>query len=510
MRTDGSGDAAECAEVMVPLRWDDPDGESIPLFVKRYRTNPHPRGQLWLLNGGPGGSGVDFESIVDILDELSGDLVLYMPDHRGTGRAASRLGCPEQEAANSPGGISVTLDEMADCLSSARTEWGSALGGFTITEAARDIGQLIERTRYDDDEIYLYGVSYGTVWAQRYLHWFPNQADGVVLDSICSPGACKFALQYDTGFDDNGHRLLDVCAADPDCASRLGGDPWTWLGELHAKLDDGHCPDLGFDRATLRQLLALMSMDWLLRDYLPALAYRIDRCETEDVVAIEWLARVLGEILVPDPYGSVVLATNIAYAEFLDEPVPSLQQVLDHVATLYVSRDSGPELIAHYADWPRYSRDEYYGQYPSTATPLLLLNGTLDPQTPLLVAQPALDHYSADHQTAVVVERSAHGVLLQSPLDDLGTETCGIELMAQFVRDATSTIDASCRSQVRELDFNGRPEITELLLGTANAWDNDGGTSSQALREPSPRPVAVDAQAALESLRKRLRASISR
>jgi pimeloyl-ACP methyl ester carboxylesterase len=492
---------------MVPLHWDDPSGETIPLFVKRYRTNPHPRGQLWLLNGGPGGSGVDFEGIVDIIDELSGDLVIYMPDHRGTGRAASRLGCPVQEAETSPGGVGVTVEETADCFSSAVADWGDALDGFTITEAARDIGELIERTRYDGDEIYLYGVSYGTVWAQRYLHWFPDQADGVVLDSICSPGACEFALQYDTGFDENGHRLLDACAADPDCASRLGGDPWTWLGELHAKLDDGHCPELELDRAGLRQFLALLSMDWVLRDYLPAMAYRIDRCEPEDIDALEWLAMVLAEILPPDPYGSVILGTNISFSEFIDEPAPSLQQILDHVATLYISRDAGPDLMPYYAEWPRYPRDEYHGQYPSTSTPLLLLNGTLDPQTPLLVAQPAMDHYSADHQTAVVVERSAHGVLLQSPLDDFGNETCGIELISQFVRDSASTIDTSCRNQVRELHFNGSPQFTEVLLGTADAWDNDGGTSSQSLRESSPQPAAADAREALEDLRKRLRAT---
>ena len=494
----------------VPLHWDAPNGETIPLFVKRYRTNPHPRGQLWLLNGGPGGSGVDFEAIADVLDGLAGDLVIYMPDHRGTGRAASRLGCPAQESESSPGGVSVTLEETADCLSSAEAEWGDALSGFNITEAARDIGELIERTRYEGDEIYVYGVSYGTVWAQRYLQWFPDQADGVVLDSICSPGACEFALQYDTGFNDNGHLLMDACAADPNCASRLGGDPWTWLGELHAKLDDGHCPDLELDRAGLRQLLALLSMDWLLRDYLPALAYRIDRCEPADVVAIDRLFTVLTALLPPDPYGSVVLGTNIAYSEFVAEPAPSLQEVLDHVATLYVSRDTGPELMPYYADWPRYPRDEYYGQYPSTTTPLLLLNGTLDPQTPLLVAQPALDHYSAGHQTAVIVERSAHGVLVESPLDDQGSEMCGLDLMGQFVRDPTATIDTACRSRVRELHFAGDASVSQILLGTGDAWDNVGGTSSQALGDPVSSMGPAAARQAVENLRKRLRLSSMR
>ena len=33
--TNGSGSEAECANVEVPINWDDPDGDTIVLFVKR-------------------------------------------------------------------------------------------------------------------------------------------------------------------------------------------------------------------------------------------------------------------------------------------------------------------------------------------------------------------------------------------------------------------------------------------------------------------------------------------
>src|SRR6185369_5140814 len=47
----------DCAVNEVPLRWDEPDGEKLDVLVARYLgPNPH-QGQLWLLDGGPGGTG---------------------------------------------------------------------------------------------------------------------------------------------------------------------------------------------------------------------------------------------------------------------------------------------------------------------------------------------------------------------------------------------------------------------------------------------------------------------
>src|SRR5262245_22812809 len=48
---------AECAQVRAPLFWDRPLGPTLTLSVKRYRPpGVTPRGQLWLLSGGPGAS----------------------------------------------------------------------------------------------------------------------------------------------------------------------------------------------------------------------------------------------------------------------------------------------------------------------------------------------------------------------------------------------------------------------------------------------------------------------
>ena len=52
--TAGIRTTAECALIQVPLRWENPDDRAITLSLKRVRRSGN-RGQLWLLQGGPGG-----------------------------------------------------------------------------------------------------------------------------------------------------------------------------------------------------------------------------------------------------------------------------------------------------------------------------------------------------------------------------------------------------------------------------------------------------------------------
>lgn len=62
------GNDAECVVTDAPLSWDAPQGPGIDLFVKRVLAASQPaRAQLWLLYGGPGGSGVAFEGIAEYL-----------------------------------------------------------------------------------------------------------------------------------------------------------------------------------------------------------------------------------------------------------------------------------------------------------------------------------------------------------------------------------------------------------------------------------------------------------
>jgi hypothetical protein len=101
-----------------------------------------------------------------------------------------------------------------------------------------------------------------------------------------------------------------------------------------------------------------------------------------------------------------------------------------------------------------------------------MLNGTLDPQTPLKVATPTGEHFQGKNQHFIVIPYAAHTTLTQSPMD-AEYHSCGAELILQFFRDPKKPIDQSCVDLVLPLDFRGVASISELLFGTDAPFADD-------------------------------------
>jgi len=125
-------------------------------------------------------------------------------------------------------------------------------------------------------------------------------------------------------------------------------------------------------------------------------------------------------------------------------------------------------------DWDLYAPDEYYNQYAvSYSNPLLLLNGDLDPQTPLKWATIASSHFRHNNQKLVVVPFAPHFTLLTSPVDN-SAFPCGMQLTASFFLSGGSSIDDSCLSHVQPIDFEGNHHISKVvckqILNTTSLW----------------------------------------
>lgn len=459
---------AECATFAVPLDWArGDDGVHIDLFVKRIPAHAKSRGAIWLLAGGPGGAGDDLEWLADTLAFLQPDLDVYVPDHRGTGRSA-RLSCPTQEAVTSEGGSTVTAAEWPACIAALQATWGPGLQHFQTTAAARDLQALIEATRRPGQELYTYGVSYGTYWAMRWLALFPQVPTGVVLDGVCPPEGCQIT-SYDQHFDQTAHQILDRCGQDPQCAGQLGPDPWKRTVALFDALDQGWCQplrDQGLDRKRLRNLLGVLLTDWELRTYLPAVVKRVERCTSLDVEAVTQLLQVFpaeGALTVaPAPLQSLPLGTHILLSEMYG------REGLSPTSPL-ISLDQTSRMAALHDLWPRYQPDAAVGQWPQTRAPILMLNGTLDPQTPIAQARLAARHLHGAAQRLVTLPGAAHGTLTASPVDD-SEQACGLQLLLGFLKAPAADPDLHCVDHLLPLDFQGDPLLSVALLGTTSTW----------------------------------------
>jgi pimeloyl-ACP methyl ester carboxylesterase len=278
------GFQTECARVRMPLDWSDPEGETISVLVARQPASAAvSKAQLWLLAGGPGSSGSDFGSLLDELGKELPDYDLYVLEHRGLFWASS-LYCEEQPEFLSEDGGVINEKEWAPCISSMKEDWGDGLVHFNATSDARDLQRLIELTRAPDQKVFLYGVSYGTYRAMRYLQIAPEGADGVILDSILTPDA-RFLSRFDENYDPVAQEFAKVCAADPVCNAKMGSDPWAAAEAIFDKLENGHCSALGELPRIKRFLAGLLQSD--LRPHVFPALYRINRCDNADVEAIK-------------------------------------------------------------------------------------------------------------------------------------------------------------------------------------------------------------------------------
>jgi pimeloyl-ACP methyl ester carboxylesterase len=472
-----AGEQAECATVDLPLRWDEPDGPTLGVFVQRLLgAAEERRGQLFLLEGGPGGSGADFDTFMRDFHETDPSLDLYAVDHRGTGRSG-RLGCPQEDDASAYG-FYISPDEWPDCIASLEKQWGSDLAEFSTTAAAHDVGALVDLLAEPGKQTFVYGVSYGTYWAHRYLQLFPDQADAVILDSIAPSG--EDFTSYDLDFDAVGEDLMGECGSDPLCSSKLGLDPWAALDGLFARIDEGHCPDLverlGLGRTYLRYMLGELLMYVDTRPFVPAVTYRFERCDDADVDALTHLALLLFASRDPtyyDRFLSTALFYNVAISELWPEKAPPVETFQAEVEGLRTAIDLSPRVAALQDAWPRYPDDAYVGQWADTSTPMLMLNGDLDPETPIWLGGRAEKHFTGENQYFFRVPYAAHCTLVQSPVATAGAEDCGMQIFRAFLADPLTRPDDACLSDTLPVDFDGDEAYSEYLLATPDMWEND-------------------------------------
>ena len=477
LHTEGGTPSAECATVPLPLRASEPGGETIDVFVKRFRPeNGKAARALWMLQGGPGGSGYVFEGIAKAIATKYPDVEFYIPDHRGTGKS-TKLTCAAQTP-QSEGSIGIAPSEWPACLAENQQRWGDKLAAFSTTNAANDIGLLIERTRREGQPVFVYGVSYGTYLANRYLQLFPKQADGVVMDSIAAPGSSL--ARQDEDANEAARDLLAACAKDATCSAKLGADPWAKAQALVTKITSGHCADVtppaGLTiHEALRLSFGTMLMYPHLRGYIPAAIYRLDRCAPNDVPAMKVFFTALyggsDEPAEPDEMMKSwgwVLSNNITFSELWESPPPTADDLAAIRNSAVASREITNGLPELHATWPRYV-DPLAPAWASTDVPILMLAGGLDPATLFRKQLPARDHFRGQHQHFIEIPSATHTVIASSATT--ANRSCGTMIMMSFLEDPRGTPDTSCLADVVPLSFAGDAATTSALFGTSDPWE---------------------------------------
>jgi len=468
-----SGYIGQCALTTVPLDWKKSDGKTIDILVSRLRATGTVKGQLWLQNGGIGDSAIGFSAqLENHFADIRKNYDIYIMEHRGVG-GSTRLTCPKGEATTSEKGVSISENELTSCMEYLFATWGEGLKQFSVSNAARDLAYLIEKTKITAPMAsFVYGFSYGSYVVQRLHQIAPYVADGLLLDGIVVPDLALFEDSFND--DDTFIKLAKLCDQDDFCRQKTAGNTWQMITDTVSLMaETQHCPKAYLPPEALKSMTKFLVGSWL-KDLLIPYYYRLNRCNEADVTVLNNFTKTLLENVpanIESPQrSSNLLSYNIKFSELTKIPGPSADTIIEHCRQrIACSREDYLDVFLR-DNWPRYQRDEFYGSWPNFQVPVLALNGGLDAYTDVQIARQIVGQLHNNDQYYIEFPLVGHGVV--APFKYTGLSTCAVSIVKSFLDDPSSKPNTDCIRQAEDFDFNVQTEESEALFGQDDIWEN--------------------------------------
>jgi pimeloyl-ACP methyl ester carboxylesterase len=242
--------------ITVPLDYDDPQGDTLDLYVARHRAPDDSR--IGVLFTNPGGPGVGASTMAlnasswfeaPLIDRF--DIVAWDP--RGTGISEGAIDCIDDDeydvfyASTDP---SPDTDEERGAIVDLAARFGescAARDGLVLphigtNNTARDMDAI--RQALGEDQASYFGFSYGSELGAVWATLFPDTVRAAVFDGAADPDAdgIESTKQQWVGFERALNTFLSECSADSSCAFHNGGDAEAAFDELFSALDDEALP----------------------------------------------------------------------------------------------------------------------------------------------------------------------------------------------------------------------------------------------------------------------------
>jgi hypothetical protein len=233
-----------------------------------------------------------------------------------------------------------------------------------------------------------------------------------------------------------------------------------------------------------------------LRKLIMPMVLRLLRCERPDQ---NWLTNLglfypgfAGSSLANDNEAafSEAIMMNIVVAEMVQRPLQrTVQYWVDRVKTYPPFWNlNASALFTEQVNivGEQYYREPLATQFSQYQGPLLILSGTLDPQTPPSFAVPWKNHYTAPNQYFLSFDSCVHGVVWFSNMKSSPQTSCGYLTMMNFIRQPKSFVPPSCiNTDMEDVPFDFARITPEALLITqyGNLWT--GGPAYSLIEKAS-------------------------
>jgi pimeloyl-ACP methyl ester carboxylesterase len=389
--TENGGYAADCGTLVVPENRADPKSRLIALPVTRIRArSDHPREPIFILQGGPGITNMEFENASRFAENHDVVLVGY----RGVDGSV-RLDCPEVESALKHSTdllAEKSFDAYADgfrACAARLTDEGVDLAGYSLPQQVDDLEAA--RIALGYGRIHLLSESAGTRPALIYAWRYPRSIHRSVMIGVNPPG--HFLWDAKTTDEQIG-RYADLCSKDESCSKRTGDLPATMRRTDHQIPDRWLFLPIKDGNVRVASFMGLMesrtseaapvSAPMILDSWLSA--------ANGDASGF-WFTSVFGDLLFPNlfvwgEYAAVGRADAQAARDYFSSGARERGDNLGEAATAYIW--GGGRL----ADaWPAAPGEGQYSRMRTSKVETLLIGGALDLSTPPQVATKELLPY---------------------------------------------------------------------------------------------------------------------
>jgi pimeloyl-ACP methyl ester carboxylesterase len=430
----------------VPLDYSHPRGRTLHIAVIRQQSSGSHEGSLIINPGGPGVSGVTFESeAAPAFSQLTDHYDLVSFDPRGVGQSDPiRCLTPAQlDTFVNTDPVPHNAAEHAQIIAQAKlfanacfARNGNYLEHVGTIDAARDMDVL--RAALGDAKLTYYGGSYGTYLGAKYAQLFPTHIRAMVLDGAINPdeSVTSANLVQAEGFETNLQDFLAACVQSGSCplgsttAGALAG-----LRALEASITatplivNGR--ELGAGEFFEGLANALYTpLDW------PQLWAALGDAKNGDGAALLASADSLTERNPNGTYSNLI-ESNMAI-DCVDRPSPRSVTAYDQYANAFakLSPDFGAAIeygTLPCAFWHVPPVEQVHPVTAPGAPPILVIGNTRDPATPYVAAQALAKQLSSgvlltfvgDGHTAYLRHDSCIDAAVKSYLDSLVTPAVG-------------------------------------------------------------------------------------
>lgn len=436
-------DTQQCARVLAPLDWSDPDRDALRLFLRRVPATKQPRlGAIFVNPGGPGESGADLATDFARQGLEQFDIVGWDP--RGTGRSTP-VKCASDRELDAFFEVDVSPDDEAerDAVIAASEQFGQAclahsgrlLEHISTTDTVADLELL--RGLVGEEKLNYFGYSYGTAIGSRYADTYPARVGRVALDGAVSlAGAEDEEITQATGFDRALENFADWCV-EKKCS--LGKDRGQVIGSITELFDRLDSKPIAVGDRRLTQSQAVTGVIVTLygaQDEWQLLLEGVEEARNGDGFMLLWLADFYNARDEEGGYDTRTLAfAAIRCLDSGDYGIAGTERRAE--AENKQAPILGPYFGADYIcpTWPVPPVAEPRPVVATGAAPILIIGSTGDSATPYEFAEQMADQL--DSGVLLTYDGPGHGAYG-------GKSTCIDEAVVRYFTSDTAPVKQTC------------------------------------------------------------------